>query len=130
MAINFDEYHAKNPHIWEAFKKYAWEAKRKGFKNYSANGIFEIIRWHTPVAAEGHPPQFKIGNNFRPDYARKLMDEDPENFAGFFRTRALKAPRVAKATPATPPPPPTPPPPRRRVQGQQPQQPGDQYNLF
>ena len=88
--INFSKYDKQNPQIWEAFKKYAFEAKRKGFKNYSANGIFEIIRWHTDVSAIDN---YKVGNNYRPDYARKMMDEYPE-FQGFFRIRELKAQRL------------------------------------
>ena len=47
--IDFKSYHEKNPQIWEAFQKFARQAKARGFKHYSANGIFEIIRWHTEV---------------------------------------------------------------------------------
>lgn len=43
--INFEQYHNENPHIWEAFVRFAKEAKQRGFKKYSANGIFELIRW-------------------------------------------------------------------------------------
>lgn len=87
--IDFEKYDKENPQIWEEFKKYSKKAKDKGFKNYSANGIFEIIRWHTKVSGDG---QYKISNNFRPDYARKMMREFPE-FNGFFRVRELKASR-------------------------------------
>ena len=87
--ITFNNYHKENPQIWEAFKKYSFEAKKKGFKHYSANGIFEIIRWHTDVQSRD---KYKLNNNYRPDYARKMMDEFPE-FKDFFRIRELKAKR-------------------------------------
>lgn len=87
--INFEKYDRENPHIWEAFKKYSKQAKAKGFKQYSANGIFEIIRWHTNIEST---EKYKISNNYRPDYARKMMAEHPE-FEGFFRTKQLKAAR-------------------------------------
>lgn len=87
--IDFNRYHEENPHIWDGFVKYAKEAKSKGFRNYSANGIFEIMRWHTGIEGNG---EFKISNNYRPDYARKMMTEYPE-FEGFFRIKELKAPR-------------------------------------
>jgi hypothetical protein len=88
--INFKEYDKQNPQIWDAFKEFAYQAKHvKGFKHYSANGIFELIRWHTPVKGGGN---FKISNNYRPDYARKMMEMYPE-FEGFFRVKELKAPR-------------------------------------
>jgi len=88
--IDFKKYDEENPQIWEAFKKYSFIAKTKRkFKNYSANGIFEIIRWHTVVSPKD---KYKMNNNFRPDYARKMMEEFPE-FKGFFRVRELKAKR-------------------------------------
>ena len=85
----FDQYHKEHPQIYKAFIKYALQAKQKGFDNYSAKSLFEIIRWHTPIKADG---VFKINNNFAPDYARKMMDEY-ESFKGFFRVRELKAKR-------------------------------------
>lgn len=90
-VIDFKKYHKENPHIWKAFKKFARQAKyEKGFKHYSSYGIFEIMRWHTGITGTG---EFKINNNFRPDYARKMMKKYPE-FRGFFRTRKLEAPRT------------------------------------
>jgi len=85
----FEQYHKENPNIYKAFVNYAYEAKKKGFSNYSAKSLFEIIRWHTPIKADG---VFKINNNYAPDYARKMMDEY-ESFKGFFRVRTLKAKR-------------------------------------
>jgi hypothetical protein len=87
--INFQQYHNDNPHVYWLFLHYAKRTKSKGFKNYSANGIFEIIRWHTGLKKGD---VFKINNNYRPDYARKMMDEYPE-FKGFFRVRTLKSKR-------------------------------------
>jgi hypothetical protein len=85
--INFNKYDQENPQIWQLFKKYTFEAKEKGFKNYSAKGIFEIIRWHT--AANGND-SFKVNNNYTADYARKMMKYNPV-LNGFFRLREMKA---------------------------------------
>jgi len=90
-VINFKKYDEENPEIWEKFVHYARLTKDRGFKNYSANGIFELIRWHTGVKGND---AFKVNNIYRPDYARKLMREQPEEFAFFFRTRTTKAPRT------------------------------------
>lgn len=88
--IDFKTYDKENPQIWDEFKKYSLIAKQNRlFKNYSAKGIFEIIRWHTN--AEGND-SFKLNNNYHADYARKMMNEFPE-FDGFFRIRELKATR-------------------------------------
>jgi hypothetical protein len=87
----FEQYHNDNPQIYRAFTRYASKAKHiKGFKNYSAKSLFEIIRWHTPTKKSGEV--FKIDNNYAPDYARKMMAEN-ESFKGFFRVRTLKAKR-------------------------------------
>lgn len=90
--IDFKKYDSENPQIWEQFKKYSLKTKAKGFKNYSAKGIFEIIRWHTPTQGNDG---FKVNNNYTADYARKMMAEFPE-FEGFFYIRELKAIRLSK----------------------------------
>jgi hypothetical protein len=87
--IDFTQYHDSNPQIWDKFVEISLKAKSKGFKNYSVNGIFEILRWETGVSGNDN---FKINNNYRPDYARKLMAEKPE-FKNFFRIRKIKAER-------------------------------------
>lgn len=84
---DFREYHEANPQIYRAFRRYALDTIRKGFSHYSAKGIFELIRWHTGVAANG---EFKINNNYTPHYARMFMNEFP-NHTGFFLTRQSKA---------------------------------------
>jgi hypothetical protein len=89
--MNFKKYHEENPQVWEAFKEYSLISKNeKYFKNYSAAAIFEIIRWETEVRARD---KFKVNNNFKADYARKMMNDYPE-FEGFFRIRELKAKRL------------------------------------
>ena len=88
--INFKQYDKENPHIYDLFKKYTFEAIEKGFSHYSAKGIFEQIRWHTKTRGKD---TFKVNNNFHADYGRKFMEEF-ENYKGFFRTRKLKQGRV------------------------------------
>lgn len=83
MKKTFEEYHAENPQVWEGFIKITQETVDKGFKNYSAKGIFEIIRWHTGIRGND---QFKVNNNYTPHYARKAMREY-SHLRGFFRTR-------------------------------------------
>ena len=57
----FEQYQNENPQIYIAFVKYALQAKQKGFDNYSAKSLFEIIRWHTPIKGGD---VFKINNNY------------------------------------------------------------------
>lgn len=85
--IDFETYHRKNPHVFKLFRKYARIAKEKGFKRYSAKGIFEIIRWHTQESSSDK--DYKLNNNYHAQYARKLMSEHPE-FRGFFEIRTRR----------------------------------------
>jgi len=88
--IDFITYDEQNPKIWSEFKRIAFEAKmHKKFKHFSANGIFEIIRWETATSGNDG---FKVNNNYRADYARKMM-RIHKDFVGFFRLREIKAPR-------------------------------------
>jgi len=85
--MTFEQYDNDNPQIWQAFAHYTHKTIDKGFHNYGAKGIIELIRWHTGVKAEGDT--FKVNNNFAPDYARKFMKAFPQH-EGFFRLRAKK----------------------------------------
>ncbi len=86
IEAQFKIYHEANPHVFESFKKFATEVKNMGKEQYSANSIFERMRWHTEIETVGE--RFKLSNNYRAYYARKLMDEYPE-FYGFFRIKQL-----------------------------------------
>lgn len=82
----FFEYHKKNPEVWEKFKSKAFEAIRRGFKNYGSKGIFELIRWEMggDVKSDG----FKVNNIYTPMYARLFEKTYPEH-KGFFRKRKV-----------------------------------------
>ena len=95
QAIDFDKkqelfcsYDQEYPEIWKEFEKTTLKTLQKGFKNYSAKGIFEIIRWHTGVGTDGKDV-YKVNNNFTAFYARKFAKEHPEH-KEFFRTRKSK----------------------------------------
>lgn len=87
VAEQFEQFHKDNPHVFELFKKFAYEALRAGFDTFSAYAIRERIRWFTSIETSGTP--YKLSNNFTPYYARKLMRECPE-FDGFFNLKMMK----------------------------------------
>ncbi len=80
----FLEFDAENPVIYELFVSYAKQVKDAGHKRFSAEAIINRIRWHVSVETRGD--SFKINNNHKPFYARKLVKEYPE-FEGFFQFR-------------------------------------------
>ncbi len=91
MDKTFKQYHQDNPEIYEAFKRITFNLIDKGRQYYGAKGIIEVIRYHTITASKSSAitNDFKINNNYAPDYARKFMDDYPQYF-GFFKTRVLK----------------------------------------
>jgi len=86
LQVKFCQYHKDNPEVYTEFEKFALKTINKGFTHYSAKGIFELIRWHTGVAAKG---AYKVNNNYTPFYARMFEESHPEH-DGFFRKRKSK----------------------------------------
>lgn len=83
----FHAYHTTNPDIYDAFVKYTLKAIRRGYEAFSAEFVFNIIRWETKITGND---EFKINNNYKAYYSRMFMNEYPEH-KGFFRTRKSKA---------------------------------------
>lgn len=84
----FAEYHAANPAIYEALRRFALEAKRSGRMRLGMKALFERVRWFTEIEAKGDT--FKVNNNWTASYARLLMEQEPE-LRGFFETRKARA---------------------------------------
>jgi len=82
IVEKFFEYHKQNPEVYEMFKRFAYEA-RKRWRHFGAKAIFERLRWETNVSSTG---DFKLNNNFPSAYSRLLILEDP-SFRGFFELR-------------------------------------------
>ena len=81
------DFHQDNPHVYELFERFAFQAIQAGFKNYSANAVFERIRWHTDIETQGSG--FKLSNNHRAYYARYFHTRNPD-YDGFFRTKQTR----------------------------------------
>lgn len=78
-------YHKAHPEVWTLFCQFTNELIDRGFKNYSARGIFHRIRWEADAPSYGLA-EFKLSNNHSPFYARAFMKKFPEH-SGFFRLR-------------------------------------------
>lgn len=91
MNKNFNQYNQENPQIFEEFKKITFRLLDAGRTHYGAKGVIEIIRYNTLVGSQGYQKKtdFKINNNYAPDYARLFMIAYPI-YSEFFRTRELK----------------------------------------
>lgn len=95
LQIAANKFHTKHPEVWVLFTKFAFELIGKGFKHYSAKGIFERIRWEIDLPAYVKGKEFKLNNNYSSFYARAFMHMHPV-YNGFFRTRT----QISKSAPA------------------------------
>lgn len=82
----FEEFHQKNPKVYELFVRFARMLKGKGITRASAKLIVERIRWE--IYLETSDKEFKINNNYTSRYARLAMEEH-QDLASFFETRIL-----------------------------------------
>jgi hypothetical protein len=81
------EWHKDNPHVYELFQRFTFQAINRGHDNLSAWLIINRIRWETSIETTG--ADFKISNNCIAYYARQFMQDYPE-YKGFFSTKKMK----------------------------------------
>ena len=81
---DFNIYHEENPQVYEAFKKFTFQAIAKGRKYFSSEMVINRLRWYTQV--ESNSDIFKINNNYKAFYSRKFEEDFPK-YKGFFRKR-------------------------------------------
>lgn len=89
LQQEFEQYHNDNPEVFASYIKFANQAKAAGKKVLSISLLTERIRWELMLATKSRDG-FKINNNHRAFYARKL--NQMAEFAGMFRTREQKVP--------------------------------------
>jgi hypothetical protein len=81
LQIKFEDWNSQNPHVYELFKRFTFEAIAAGKRKSSAWLIVNRIRWETSIVTKGD--DFKISNDFIALFSRKFMAEYPEH-NGFF----------------------------------------------
>ena len=86
LKDKWEKFHSSNPEVWDLFVKFTFQAIESGRSHYSANAIFERIRWHTDIETSGDT--FKLSNNHRAYYARHFHEKYPQH-EGFFRTKQI-----------------------------------------
>lgn len=83
----FREFHEKNPHVYKMLVDMTKKAKERGRTKVGIGMLFEVVRWEMFIKTTD--VDFKLNNNYRSRYARKIMADYPE-LDGFFETRELK----------------------------------------
>ena len=91
LDYEFDEFIQANPHIYEKFRMLAVKLKAKGIDRWGAKSLWEVLRWDLAMETNAPIDGPALNNNYTSRMARKLMAEEPEDFAGFFELRKLKS---------------------------------------
>ena len=86
----FEIFHAAHLQVYKEFRELAQQLYDKGWRRYGAGTIYEVLRYHSDTADGRDTEPYKLNNNYRAYYARKLMREYP-HFKGFFEIRQLRS---------------------------------------
>jgi hypothetical protein len=86
----FNAFDRKNPHVYEKFKKYAFELIQAGKNVVPHILIMQRLRWDYYVQTTDDNSPFKINNDYVAYYGRKFVRQFPE-YTHKFRFRMLKA---------------------------------------
>jgi len=78
--LTFAQYHAKNPQIYEEFKRFTFELISAGHRRLGSKQIIERIRWESMITTDGI---YKVNNNYTVDYVY-LFEHDYPGYAGIF----------------------------------------------
>ncbi|MFJ8314235.1 MULTISPECIES: hypothetical protein [unclassified Streptomyces] len=83
----FEAFHQLNPWILEKLEALTRDCVDRGLKRVGIGMLFEVLRWQYGRATRGEP--WKLNNDFRSRYARRLLDLYPE-WSSLFETRRIR----------------------------------------
>ena len=83
----FEVFHEANPHVYTKLVGYAQKVRATGRTRYGIATLYEVLRYRTDTTSQD---PFRLNNNHKAWYARKMMDRGdvPE---GFFQLRRSAA---------------------------------------
>lgn len=84
----FAEFDRRNPWVYTALVKLTREYLASGRTRVGVGMLFERLRWAYDMQTTGDP--FKLNNDYRSRYVRKIVAEHPD-LADAFETRTLRA---------------------------------------
>lgn len=85
---NFIKFHTANPHVYMALLALALRAYNAGVTKLGIGALVETLRYSASLQTQGDA--YKINNNYRPLYARMLVENSPE-LANLLELRARRS---------------------------------------
>jgi hypothetical protein len=98
---DFRAFDDRNPQVYAELCRLArlW-VERRSLRHLGVATLYEVTRWNLALRTEGD--SFKLNNNHRALYARKIMAHEPD-LDGLFHTRKLiDTCRCSRCVPAEP----------------------------
>jgi len=83
LAQAFRVFDDANPHVYAELVRLTDEWRRRRVTSLGVGMLWEVMRWNLTLSTAGEP--FKLNNNHRSFYARKLIAH--AGAAGLFETR-------------------------------------------
>ena len=77
----FLKFHEANPHVYSNLVSLTRAFRRKAQNHNRKMGIamlFEVLRWNYFIEVDQGEEEFKLSNDFRAPYARKIMADEPD----------------------------------------------------
>jgi hypothetical protein len=86
LAKKFDEFHAANPHVYEALVVLArrFRERRRDAKT-GIGMLYEVLRWEYYLNTTSDD-EYKLSNSYRAFYARLIMQNE-HDLEGIFNTK-------------------------------------------
>lgn len=81
----FNEFHAQHPEVYVQLVALARTWKKNGTAKLGIATLFEVLRWNSHLNPD-HNGGYKLNNNYRALYARKIMEREPD-LKGLFELR-------------------------------------------
>lgn len=90
IQARFEAFHDANPWVYDRLVKMARQLHDLGRARIGIGMLFEVLRWQWQLQTHDPTSDFKLNNNYRSRYARRIMANEPD-LVGIFETRSLHA---------------------------------------
>lgn len=90
IRAKFEKFDDEHPEVYRELVRLAREWVSVGNARLGIATLFERLRWEWHVTGLTDRDGFKLNNNYRSHYARKIMANEPD-LDGLFETRTLTA---------------------------------------
>jgi hypothetical protein len=87
----FEQFHRENPQVYEHLERLAFKLRNRGVSRWGIKSLWETLRYEMAIATSSPVDDYRLNNNYTAYYARRLMDNNPDDLSGFFEIRQRRA---------------------------------------